>query len=188
MSNGHGEFTIVYPVSEEMDGLHISIRKTSIRRYGKKTIRYIPVPCSDPEICRQCTSYLLNEDRNDSRRKRCMIINAKGNMVRCYGNCGTCTREYVSSTVSLDHMTENGFDIPDSSDDPFSEVDDRETLRAILDRLEEIKPRYAYLLRRVLRGESGRSIARSEGMSCGTINEQIERAKRMAADIWNEVI
>ena len=57
-----------------------------------------------------------------------------------------------------------------------------------LDRLEEIKPRYAYLLRRVLRGESGRSIARSEGMSCGTINEQIERAKRMAADIWNEVI
>lgn len=82
-------------------------------------------------------------------------------------------------------MMENGFEFKDE-EDPLTEVDDRETLNSILDRLEEVKPRYAYLLRRVLKGESGRSIARSEGKSAGTINEQIERAIRMAADIWHE--
>lgn len=182
----HGAFDIAYPVSiNELESLHISIEDTIIYRYGKRKTRVYLVPNEDPEVYRECTRFLQTEERNAARRKRCITSASDGRVSRCNGNCSTCTRKIRDSFVSLDQMMENGFEFKDE-EDPLTEVDDRETLNSILDRLEEIKPRYAYLLRRVLQGESGRSIARSEGKSAGTINEQIERAIRMAADIWHE--
>lgn len=186
MARTFGAFDIPYPIKrEDMASLHISFEDTKILVYGARRILVYMVPNDDPLTFENCRKELMNDLRNEARDSRCRIQDASGHFHRCTGCCRECTKEYHDSIVSLDQLKEtHRFQSETVEDNGFKDVDDELTLESILREVGKRNPRYEYLLRRVLKGETGRGIARALGMSPGTINEQIERAISMATDIW----
>lgn len=186
MARTFGAFDIPYPIKrEDMASLHINFEDTKILVYGTRHILVYMVPNDNPLTFENCRKELMNDLRNEARDSRCRIQDESGHFHRCTGCCRECTKEYHDSIVSLDQLNESHkFQSTPVEDKGFQDVENELTLDSILKEVGKQNPRYEYLLRRVLNGESGRGIAKSLGMSAGTINEQIERAIKLATKIW----
>lgn len=127
------------------------------------------VPVSE-EVYRAYKRPLWAEHKRRERATRCR--NSNGN--RCTDDCSQCSRQRTGSVLSLDKLTEDGFDIAAPID--FTQlIEDQEVLEALHIALDELEPLDRQIVDLFSAGKSERDIAAVVGMSQKGVNRRKAR-------------
>lgn len=122
------------------------------------------------EIYRAYKRPLWAEHKRRERATRCR--NSNGN--RCMDDCSRCSRQRTGSVLSLDKLTEDGFDIADPADFPQL-IEDQEVIEALHIALDELDPLDRQIVDLFSTGKSERDIAVAVGMSQKGVNRRKAR-------------
>ena len=113
---------------------------------------------------------LWAEHKRREREKRCR--DANGN--RCTDDCSQCKKQRTGSTLSLDKLAADGFDIVDPSD--FTQlIEDEQIIEALHNALDELEPLDRRIIDLFSAGKSERDIAGVVGMSQKGVNKRKAR-------------
>lgn len=86
------------------------------------------------------------EHKRQEREKRCMVSTGRGGTKRCESDCGKCDRQRTGSVLSLDRLTEDGFDYADPSS-VSGLVEDKLELELLAAALDKLAPEEKSLIR-----------------------------------------
>jgi RNA polymerase sigma factor (sigma-70 family) len=111
------------------------------------------------------------EHKRKEREKRCVISNGKGSIKRCTGDCSKCDKQRTGSVLSLDKLTEVGFEVANPID-IFDLVVDKLLLEELYQTLEELDPDNRRIMQLFSIGKSEREIANDIGLSQKAINKR----------------
>ena len=113
---------------------------------------------------------LWSEHKRREREKRCRNVN--GN--RCTDDCSQCEKQRTGSVLSLEKLTEDGFDIPDPLD-LTQMIEDSEMLEKLHSVLGELDSRDRQIIDCFCEGVSERDIAVLVGLSQKGVNKRKAR-------------
>jgi len=113
---------------------------------------------------------LWSEHKRREREKRCRNVN--GN--RCTDDCSQCEKQRTGSVLSLEKLTEDGFDIPDPLD-LTQMIEDSEMLEKLHSVLGELDSRDRQIIDCFCEGISERDIAVLVGLSQKGVNKRKAR-------------
>ena len=122
------------------------------------------------EVYRAYKRPLWAEHRRKEREKRCR--DANGN--RCAGECSQCDKQRTGSVLSLDKLTEDGFDIADPTDFIVL-IEDEQVVAALYTALDKLGPLDRQIVDLFNAGKSEREIAAVVGMSQKGVNKRKAR-------------
>ena len=117
---------------------------------GSSHIMVYPYPAPE-EVCREMLRELWQRYKQEYRSTRCLIPGARGGMCVCpekysCADCPVDLQQRVPRLVSLDYLQDEGLELEIPSPESMSMV----YVNAFLDRLAELDPRYAEIVK--LRG------------------------------------
>lgn len=113
---------------------------------------------------------LWAEHKRKEREKRCR--DSKGN--RCIRDCSQCDRQRTGGILSLDRLTEDGFDVADPTD--FTTlIEDEQIVEALHIALDKLDPLDRQIIDLFGIGKSEREIAAAVGMSQKGVNKRKAR-------------
>lgn len=119
------------------------------------------------EVYRAYKRPLWSEHKRKERGKRCRDVAGR----RCPDDCSQCSKQRTGSVLSLDKLTEDGFDIADPID--FTQfIEDQEVIEALHIALDELDPLDRQIVNLFSTGKSEREIAAVVGMSQKGINRR----------------
>lgn len=141
--------------------------KSNESRYIEIDGEQIPVT---EDVYRAYKRPLWAEHKRKEREKRCRDSTGK----RCTNDCSQCDRQRTGSVLSLDKLTEDGFDIAEPIDFTTFIEDEQMTvdLHAALDKLDPLDRQIIDLFSI---GRSEREIATVVGMSQKGVNKRKTR-------------
>lgn len=127
------------------------------------------------EVYRAYKRPLWAEHKRKEREKRCR--NANG--YRCTNDCSQCDKQRTGSVLSLDKLTEDGFDIADPND--FAQaIENSFILEALHDAVDKLESLDHQIIELFCAGQSEREIGAVVGMSQKGVNK---RKARIFADL-----
>ena len=144
-----------------------SQQTTSTIHYVEIDGKQIPVT---EEVYRAYKRPLWAEHKRKEREKRCRDVN--GN--RCASDCSQCDKQRTGSVLSLDKLTEDGFDVPDPTDFT-SHIEDEQIIEALHAALDELDPLDRQIIDLFCVGKSEREIAAVVGLSQNGVNKRKAR-------------
>ena len=113
---------------------------------------------------------LWTEHKRREREKRCRDFNGS----RCTDNCSQCEKQRKGGVLSLEKLTEDGFDIPDPMD-VAQMIEDSEMLEKLHSVLGELDSRDRQIIDCFCEGMSERDIAALVGLSQKGVNKRKTR-------------
>lgn len=111
------------------------------------------------------------ERKRKEREKRCVISNGRVGTKRCTEDCSKCNKQRTGSILSLDKLTEDGFEVSEPID--LAElVADKLLLEDLYRALEELDPDNRRIMELFSIGMTEREIAAEIGKSQKAINKR----------------
>lgn len=111
------------------------------------------------------------ERKHKEREERCIISNGRGGTKRCTEDCSKCNKQRTGGVLSLDKLTEDGFE-PTDTVDIAELIADKLLLEELYTVLEELDPDNRRIMKLFSIGKSEREIAADIGLSQKAINKR----------------
>lgn len=169
---------------------------------GRKVlVGFVAVPEKQAAIAIDAFWEDINEYLESTRKKRCLIVNQKGELIRCSkcNDCKTCDdkdnpNNITSRTVSLDKFIEDQFDEGSDGWDPTGSTDYEDTAAALsmlTDLIADVAKRdanSARIIKLLAEGFSKKEIIEMVDLKKGKSQAYsfIEKSQKLAKKIYDE--